>query len=154
MVCREGPARVLELVQMGTEFTRNNDGSLHLTKEGGHSKRRVVHAADLTGREIERALLATARAHPNIRFYEHHLAIDLVTDEYEGVPHCFGADVLDQRTQSMTRWVGAGLGWGPPVSRALPCAEPCCVLLGWLVLAEAISSAARQPADHLLPFIN
>lgn len=50
------------------------DGTLHLTREGGHTNRRIVHAADLTGREIERALLATARSHPNISFHEHHLA--------------------------------------------------------------------------------
>lgn len=49
VVCREGPARVLELVKFGAEFTRNKDGSLHLTREGGHSNRRIVHAADLTG---------------------------------------------------------------------------------------------------------
>lgn len=67
MVCREGPARVLELVQLGAQFTTQPDGALHLTKEGGHSARRVVHAADMTGREIERALLAAARAHRNIR---------------------------------------------------------------------------------------
>ena len=67
-MCKEGPARVLELVQMGASFTCNPDGSLHLTKEGGHSSRRIVHAADMTGQEIERALLAAARAHPNIHF--------------------------------------------------------------------------------------
>ncbi len=94
---------MLELIQLGAEFTKNSDGSLHLTKEGGHSKRRVVHAADMTGREIERALLDAARAHPSIRFYEHHLAVDLVVDEYLGVKHCFGADVLDQRGMTMTR---------------------------------------------------
>lgn len=105
VVCREGPARVLDLVKMGAEFNRNEDGSLHLTKEGGHSKRRIVHAADMTGREIERALLATARAHPNIHFFEHHLAVDLVTEEFLGTRHCFGADVLDQRTMTMTRFV-------------------------------------------------
>lgn len=67
-MCKEGPARVMELVQMGASFTCNQDGSLHLTKEGGHSSRRIVHAADMTGQEIERALLATAHAHPNIQF--------------------------------------------------------------------------------------
>ena len=60
-VCREGPAAVLELAQLGAEFTCNKDGSLHLTREGGHSNRRIVHAADVTGREIERALLAAAQ---------------------------------------------------------------------------------------------
>jgi L-aspartate oxidase len=82
------------------------DGTLHLTREGGHTNRRIVHAADLTGREIERALLATARAHANITFYEHHLATELVVDEAGGVPHCFGVDVLDQHSNSMTRFLG------------------------------------------------
>jgi FAD binding domain len=80
-VCREGPDRVLELVAMGAEFTRGADGELHLTREGGHTHRRIVHAADVTGREIERALVAAASAHPNITLFEHHLAVDLVTDE-------------------------------------------------------------------------
>lgn len=80
-VCREGPDRVLELVAMGAEFTRGADGELHLTREGGHTHRRIVHAADVTGREIERALIAAASAHPNIALFEHHLAVDLVTDE-------------------------------------------------------------------------
>ncbi|KAL6758044.1 L-aspartate oxidase [Haematococcus lacustris] len=105
VVCREGPARVMELVAMGAEFTRNQDGSLHLTKEGGHSARRIVHAADLTGREIERALLAAARAHKNIRFFEHHLAVDLVVEDHQGMPHCFGIDVLDQHAMAMSRFV-------------------------------------------------
>jgi hypothetical protein len=81
IVCREGPARVLELAALGAEFTRTQAGALHLTREGGHSARRIVHAADVTGREIERALLAAAAAHPNIAFYEHHAAVDLVLDE-------------------------------------------------------------------------
>lgn len=75
---------MLELVQLGAEFTRGADGELHLTREGGHAHRRIVHAADVTGREIERALVAAARAHPNIAFFEHHLAVDLVTDEVRG----------------------------------------------------------------------
>ncbi|GFR43778.1 hypothetical protein Agub_g4892 [Astrephomene gubernaculifera] len=106
VVCREGPARVLELVELGAEFSRNSDGTLHLTKEGGHSNRRIVHAADLTGAEIERALLANARANKNIHFYEHHMVVDLVVDEYGGTLHCFGADVLDQRSNTMTRFLG------------------------------------------------
>lgn len=106
VVCREGPARVLELVHMGAEFTRNQDGTLHLTREGGHSARRIVHAADVTGREIERALLHNARSHRNIDFYEHHLAVDLVVEEVSGMPHCLGADVLDQRSSSMCRFIG------------------------------------------------
>ena len=125
MVCREGPARVLELVQLGAEFTRNADGSLHLTKEGGHSGRRIVHAADVTGAEIERALVAAARAHPNITFFEHHLGVDLVWDEPAGLRTCLGVDVLDQRNNAMTRFVapvtmlatgGAGQARSAPAS--------------------------------------
>lgn len=104
-VCREGPARVLELVALGANFTRNVDGSLHLTKEGGHNARRIVHATDMTGREIERTLLQAVRDHPSISMFEHHLAIDLVVAPHAGTPHCFGADVLDQRTRTRTRCV-------------------------------------------------
>ncbi|GBF99735.1 L-aspartate oxidase [Raphidocelis subcapitata] len=106
VVCREGPARVLELVQLGADFTRNPDGTLHLTREGGHSDRRIVHAADLTGAEIERALLAAARQTGQITFFEHHLAVDLVTDDVAGTPHCFGVDVLDTRSHAMCRFLG------------------------------------------------
>ncbi|CAD7699405.1 unnamed protein product [Ostreobium quekettii] len=105
VVCREGPARVMELVRLGTIFSRNDDGSLHLTREGGHSSRRVVHAADATGAEVERALLAQARANSNIDFFEHHLAVDLVVDEVGGVRHCLGVDVLDQQNHSMCRFI-------------------------------------------------
>lgn len=97
---------MLELVRLGAEFTRNQDGSLHLTREGGHSNRRIVHAADLTGAEIERALLSAARSHPAITFCEHHLATELVVDEVAGAPHCFGVDALDTASNSMTRFLG------------------------------------------------
>ena len=104
-VCREGPKAVLELVELGAQFTTNSDGSLHLTQEGGHSGRRIVHAADITGREIERALIHSARANPNITFYENHFAQDLVYDQINGATHCLGADVLDQHAGRMTRFV-------------------------------------------------
>lgn len=104
-VCREGPKAVLDLVELGAQFTTNSDGSLHLTKEGGHSDRRIVHAADITGREIERALVQAAKSHPNITFFEHHLAQDLLHDQVNGASHCLGADVLDQETNTMTRFV-------------------------------------------------
>ncbi|KAK9814166.1 hypothetical protein WJX72_001545 [[Myrmecia] bisecta] len=104
-VCREGPAAVLALAELGAEFTRNQDGSLHLTREGGHTNRRIVHAADATGREISRALVAAAHVHPNIHLFEHHLASDLVWDEVSGARHCLGADVLDQQNYAMTRFV-------------------------------------------------
>lgn len=103
-VCSEGAERVLKLVDFGANFTKNKDGSLHLTREGGHSDRRIVHAADMTGLEIERALLHTARTHSSIDFFEHHLAIDLVTGRAGGNKVCLGVDVLDQRKMELLRF--------------------------------------------------
>lgn len=64
---------------MGASFDHGEDGNLHLVREGGHSHRRIVHAADMTGKEIERALLNSAVNDPNISVFEHHFAIDLLT---------------------------------------------------------------------------
>jgi L-aspartate oxidase len=102
LVVREGPARIQELVDVGVQFTMSEKG-LDLGKEGGHSHHRIVHAADLTGKEIERALLARIAAHPNIRIYENHISIDLITEHHlprtvhrqETQRHCWGAYVLD-----------------------------------------------------------
>lgn len=80
LLVENGPAAIEHLVSIGTLFTRSGgslSSPLDLHIEGGHSKRRVVHAGDLTGREIERALIAAARAEPNITVFEHHTAIDL-----------------------------------------------------------------------------
>jgi len=94
----EGPELVRELSQMGVEFTTTEKGSLDLGKEGGHSKRRIVHAKDYTGFEIERALVAKTREHANITVLEHHLAIDLIVEKTAGGTECLGAYVLDTRT--------------------------------------------------------
>lgn len=104
-VCTEGPELVLELAEFGAAFTRDENGDLHLTKEGGHSARRVVHAADATGAEIERALLTTAMRHPNIEFFENHLAIDLVVSgNGSGNEIALGADVLNLCTMELCRF--------------------------------------------------
>jgi L-aspartate oxidase len=76
---REGPARVRELIRWGTEFDRHPDGSLMLTREGGHHANRVVHAGgDATGAEVQRALHAAVRRDPWIRLIEHALVLDLL----------------------------------------------------------------------------
>lgn len=80
-MCTEGPERIRELIAMGASFDHGEDGNLHLAREGGHSHRRIVHAADMTGREIERALLEAVRKDPNIFVFEHHFAIDLLTSQ-------------------------------------------------------------------------
>ena len=94
---REGPDRVRELIERGARFDHEN-GRLHLGREGGHSARRVVHTADATGAEIERALVETAAAHPNIRMVEHQTAIDLIVlSRFGGPDQCAGAYVLDEK---------------------------------------------------------
>ncbi len=79
---REAPARVQELIDVGVRFSRRetHPEEYDLHREGGHSARRILHADDLTGAEIMRALLLAAEAEPNIRFVEHHCAVDLVTE--------------------------------------------------------------------------
>lgn len=90
---------------MGAEFSKAQDGELHLTREGGHSARRIVHAADATGAEIERTLLAQARASPNIAFFEHCLGLDLLVEGLGDQRYCLGADVLDTRAMAIQRFV-------------------------------------------------
>ncbi|HEX2093901.1 MAG TPA: L-aspartate oxidase [Longimicrobiaceae bacterium] len=99
---REGPERVRELIRIGVEFTRRGE-DLSLGREGGHSRRRIVRSDDLTGREIERGLLAAVAASPNIRVLEDHAAVDLLVaaDPVSGEPRCFGAAVLDPGTGEM-----------------------------------------------------
>ncbi len=104
-IIEEGPARIAELIELGMHFTEReiprSSGAreLDLGKEGGHSKRRILHAKDITGREIERALLAAVAERPNIEIFENHLAIDLITSQklgYVGDNRCLGAYVLDK----------------------------------------------------------
>src|SRR6266498_2177942 len=86
-IVEEGPARIAELIDLGMKFSERASGltngarELDLGKEGGHSKRRILHAQDVTGREIERALLAAVARQPNIEIFENHLAIDLITTQ-------------------------------------------------------------------------
>jgi L-aspartate oxidase len=106
-VVEEGPARIAELMELGMKFSRRDapdeDGGkqLDLGKEGGHSKRRILHAKDVTGREVERALLNAAARQPNIEIFENHLAIDIITSQklgLAGANRCFGAYVFDKKS--------------------------------------------------------
>jgi len=86
-IVEEGPARIQELIELGMKFSesenRAGDGSreLDLGREGGHSRRRILHAKDMTGHEIESALLNAISKNPNIEIFEDHLAIDLITSQ-------------------------------------------------------------------------
>jgi L-aspartate oxidase len=88
----EGPDRIRELIEYGADFNRTEDGSLALGREGGHSRRRIIHTADLTGAEVERTLVEAVRSHPSITVLEHHYAVDLIVDD----GRCLGAYVLDE----------------------------------------------------------
>jgi L-aspartate oxidase len=87
------------LIDQGVPFTRDkeNEGAYHLTREGGHSVRRVIHAADATGRAVQTTLEAKVREHPNITLLERHMAVDLVTAAKLDLPgnRCHGLYVLD-----------------------------------------------------------
>ncbi len=99
-----GPEAVDWLRQMGVAFSLDPDASsantlgLHLTREGGHSHRRVAHADDATGRAIETTLVECARKNPRISLFEGHVAIDLITARGKSSQKCIGAYVLDRET--------------------------------------------------------
>lgn len=102
VVCTEGPERIRELIAMGASFDHGEDGNLHLAREGGHSHHRIVHAADMTGREIERALLNAIENDPNISVFKHHFAIDLLTSQV-----CFKMKSIMFSSSFETRLVAA-----------------------------------------------
>ncbi|GLT55270.1 hypothetical protein SLA2020_284080 [Shorea laevis] len=105
VVCTEGPDRIRELIAMGASFDHGEDGNLHLAREGGHSHHRIVHAADMTGREIERALLQAIVNDPNISVFEHHFAIDLLTCQDGSDTICLGVDTLNTETLEVIRFI-------------------------------------------------
>ena len=103
IVVREGPSRIRDLVNIGVRFVKEerDNEQLSLGREGGHSRRRVAHAYDLTGKEIERALLEKVKATKNITFCENHSAVDLLVGERRDCEDktlkiCMGAYVLEK----------------------------------------------------------
>jgi len=106
MVVKEGPERIAELVSMGVAFDRRHDGSFDLAREGGHSEYRVLHHKDNTGEAIQDVMKEKVLNHPNIRVFENHFAIDLLTQHHlgklirknSGNIECYGAYVLDCNT--------------------------------------------------------
>src|SRR3569833_2692704 len=111
--CDEGATRFIVehgreaiewLIEQGVPFTRDDKAELgfHLTREGGHSQRRIIHAADATGHAVQVTLEQKVRQHPNITLLENHIAIDLITSDKigatTGLPHCLGLYVQDVET--------------------------------------------------------
>ena len=102
MVVKEGPDRLKELLLWGANFDVNDAGKFDLGKEGGHSEYRIVHHKDITGYEIERALLSKAHQLENISILSHHFAIDLITNHHiknynADDLNCFGAYIFNQK---------------------------------------------------------
>jgi L-aspartate oxidase len=105
-VVTEGTERVKELIELGTKFDKSQNGDYDLAKEGGHSEHRILHHKDITGYEIERALIAQIHKHPDITILDHHFAIDIITQHHLGelvtskTPGitCYGAYVLNTRS--------------------------------------------------------
>jgi len=109
-IVEHGRAAIEWLIDQGVPFTRDATAELgfHLTREGGHSQRRIIHAADATGHAVQVTLEQKVRAHPNIALFEHHVAIDIVTSDKlgpggvhagapapVGQPRCYGLYVQD-----------------------------------------------------------
>ncbi|MDE6037072.1 MAG: FAD-binding protein, partial [Duncaniella sp.] len=105
-VVRNAPSQIEELIRWGVDFDKKEDGTFDLHREGGHSEFRILHHADNTGFEIQDSLIKAVRANKNIDIYEHHFAIEIITQHHLGkivtrrTPDitCYGAYVLDTET--------------------------------------------------------
>ena len=106
-IVRRGRERIEWLIDQGVPFTQEpgDDGrpTYHLHREGGHSHRRIIHAADATGRAVEETLVSKARNHPSITLLENHMALDLITTSKLGHAddRCAGLYVLDRTTEQV-----------------------------------------------------
>lgn len=117
VLVREGPSRVMELIERGVRFSMNKDRQgrrvLALAREGGHSMERIIHARDLTGREIEQALICAVQENRRIRVFEDHLAIDLISEHHvrrlkdvrRRKQTCFGVYAFDARNGTVRRFL-------------------------------------------------
>ena len=108
-VVTEAPEQIRQLLEWGVDFDRRDDGSFDLHREGGHSEFRILHHADNTGYEIQQSLIRRVRESANIDVFEHHFAIEIITQHHLGkivtrrTPDitCYGAYVLDETTGSV-----------------------------------------------------
>jgi len=106
-VVREAPAQVKELIGWGVDFDKDEDGMFDLHKEGGHSEFRILHHKDSTGAEIQDSLVERVIKHPNIHIFDHHFAIEILTQHHLGQNvtrhsdniECYGAYILNLKTR-------------------------------------------------------
>ena len=114
IVVKEGPDRVRELIEWGARFDKEKDGDYKLGKEGGHSEFRILHHKDVTGREMERALLDAVSKQKNIEIIKHCFVIDIITQHHLGylvtkaTPdiECYGVYVLNSETNQVEKILG------------------------------------------------
>ncbi|MGQ9687436.1 MAG: L-aspartate oxidase [Desulfobaccales bacterium] len=116
LVVRQGPERIHELVSLGAHFDPGDYNGFDLGREGGHSRRRIIHAHDMTGAEVERILVEKVLAHPNIQVFEYHMGVDLITREKlvrrggvvaNAEESCLGAYVLNTKTGEVDTFLAA-----------------------------------------------
>ncbi len=111
VVVKEGPERIQEIINYGAQFDKNEAGEYSLGKEGGHSENRILHHKDVTGQEIERALLAELSRHKNIELIKHWFVVDIITQHHMGylvtkvTPDitCYGVYVLNLKTNKIEK---------------------------------------------------
>ncbi len=111
MVVKEGPERIQEIVNYGTNFDKDKQGEYHLAKEGGHSEHRVLHFKDITGFEIEKVLLEQIHQNPNIEILTHYFAVDIITEHHLGKEvnksteniNCYGVYALNTITKEIEK---------------------------------------------------
>ncbi len=108
-IIKEGPAIIQDLIDLGTNFDKTPEGEYDLAREGGHSEHRIYHFQDRTGFEIQRALTEQVLKNPNITVYEHHFAVEVITQHHLGYSvinegtdtECYGAYVLNPNTNKV-----------------------------------------------------
>ena len=112
-VVKNAPGQIRELIGWGVDFDKKEDGSFDLHREGGHSEFRILHHADNTGAEIQESLVRKIKEHPNIRIFENHFALEIITQHHLGkivtrrTPDitCYGAYVLDEATGKVEKFL-------------------------------------------------
>lgn len=111
IVVKEGPERIREIIEYGAEFDKDESGEYSLGKEGGHSENRILHHKDVTGREMERTLLAQLKQLPNIELVNHCFVVDIITQHHLGYLvtksttdiTCYGVYVLNLHTNNIEK---------------------------------------------------
>ena len=111
IVVKEGVQRINELINWGTNFDKESDGDFMLGKEGGHSENRILHHKDVTGKEMERALLEAVKLAPNIEMLSHCFVLDLITQHHLGYlvtkstpnVYCYGVYILNLRNNKIEK---------------------------------------------------